>query len=494
MAIIPIFMIASGLFAAGDPIVIDARHQLFLDDTLVASMENVTRCVQPATKFAGNPVLRPTEPWEGDVVIVYGSILRDGDRYRAWYHAGPGVCYAESEDGITWTKPRLDVILVDGAPTNILIDRDAAPDSPNALPHFYEVFGVSNDDREADPERRYKMGFLSIERDYTGPRQDPFHGNQRRGLAVAGSPDGIHWTLIDSWSTEAICDGATHWMFDPARDKYVLYGRTKYIAPEVKEAWAGDAWAQANFWGRSVARTESPDFLDWDFKDPASAPVVMTVDPADAPATEIYSMQVFPYEGAYIGLVQAFLSRPEGTLLELQLAASPDGVAFTRVADHAPFIPCGPVSSWDRFNNSAANNPPIEIGDELRFYYGGRTYRHSPYEGDDKGDSGGYIGFASIQRDRFVSLEASFDGGTVTTPPVMLPSAAVHVNAKADFGEIRVTLLDKEGAVVAESEPIRQDGLDIPVAWTGDAPARLDEPVALRFALRNAKLFAFWCP
>jgi len=479
--------------AAGD-FKLDGRKRLFLDDAVVSSMENVTRTIHPAAKFAGNPVLRATEPWEGATALVYGSVLREDDgTFRIWYLCSKGVAYAESSDGITWRKPALDVVQHEGRPTNVVIDRDAAEGAPGYLPYFYEMFGVFKDGREQDPGRRYKMGFLSIQRDYDGPRRDPFHGNQRRGLGVAASPDGIHWTLVDNWATEAICDGATHWMYDPAGERHVLYGRTKHVADEVKSAWSGDAWFDKNFWGRAVARAESPDFWQWDLKDPASAPVVMEADVNDPVATEIYGMNVFPYGAQYVALVQRFQSRPEDVFLDLQLGVSQDTVHFERVGNRTPFIPCGEVGSWDRFNNSAANNPPIEVGDELRFYYGGRTYRHSPYEGADKGVSGGAIGFASILRDRFVSLGASFDGGTVVTRPVTIAGSKLHVNADADFGAVTVDVLNQDGGVIAKSAPVKEDGLDIAVAWEEGGLDGVEGPVSLRFRVENALLYAFWC-
>ena len=64
--------------------------QLFLDDWLIESQTNVTRRVHPAEKSPDNPVLWPREPWEGNVAIIYGSVIRDGDRYRMWYHGGSG--------------------------------------------------------------------------------------------------------------------------------------------------------------------------------------------------------------------------------------------------------------------------------------------------------------------------------------------------------------------------------------------------------------------
>jgi len=114
-----------------------------------------------------------------------------------------------------------------------------------------------------------------------------------------------------------------------------------------------------------VARVESPDFIHWNITAPAEGPVVMTADTEDEPGTEVYSMLVFPYESVYIGLVQAFHNRPDKCHLDIQLAVSRDSIEFTRVGDRSAFLPCGPIGSWDRFNNSVANNPPIEVGDEL---------------------------------------------------------------------------------------------------------------------------------
>ena len=151
--------------------------------------------------------------------------------------------------------------------------------------------------------------------------------------------------------------------------------------------------------------------------------------------------------------------------MDIDLAVSHDGVRFTRVGDRTPFIPVGEVGEWDRFNNSVSNNFPIAVGDELRFYYSGRTVRHAPYDGKDTSSLGNGVGFAAIRRDRFVSLTASFDGGRIVSKPVRLVGSSLHLNAKSDFGEILVEILDLGGNVLSVSKLIRRDGLDIPVDW-----------------------------
>lgn len=491
MPLLPVLLTAllATTAAAASPIRVGATRHLFLDDELIESTTNVRREVQQARKFEGNPVLRPTEPWEGNVALLYGSVLREGGRYRMWYMNSGAVAYAESADGITWTKPDLGIVTIDGRATNLVHKTGAGCCE---LPFYRELMGVVRDDLEEDPTKRYKMGYISIHDGYSGPSEDPFHRGQRRGLGIAVSPDGIRWTSVDPFATEATCDGLSTWMLDSCRDRYVLYGRSKQTLPEVDEAWSKFDWYKKWHWGRSVMRAESVDLIEWSHTTPVSAPVVMSADAKDEPGTEIYSLMVFPYESVYIGLVQAFVARPDASYLELQLAVSHDSVRFERVGDRKAFIPVGPVGSWDRFNQSPANNPPLEVGDELRFYYAGRTYRHGPYDGPDKGVSGSAIGFASIKRDRFVALESSFEGGEIITKPLAVQGGTLHINAKSDFGEIRVEAIDPGGRVVARSRPVAVDSLDIPVEWEEGALPDPGVPVRLRMTLKNALLSALW--
>ena len=481
------------LSAAGDDatITVGQRKQLFLDDYLVASMTNVRRRVHLAEKHKGNPVIWKTEPWEESLNVVYGSVIRDEEKYKMWYQSGYGVSYAESDDGITWTKPRLDLMVIDGQKTNVLFRKKSETSGSDELPYFQELFGVTKDPREADPSRRYKMCTLSIDWNYTGPK--PNHLNQLRGVGVAGSPDGIHWKIIDSFATVAICDGATHWMFDPALQKYVLFGRTLKTPPEIEAAWSKYDWYPGWHSGRAVGRIESADLVKWNLTETGTAPVVITPDLQDEPGTEIYSVNVFPYESAYIGLLQVYLARPDACVLNVQLVASHDGVHFTRVGDRSSIISVGPVGSWERFNTSLANNPPITVGDDLRIYYGNRIYRHSPYDGKDTSSRTGGIGFATVKRDRFVSLEASFDGGAIVTKPLKLQGNTLHLNSKSDYGEIVVEVLAPDGKLVAKSRPIYRDSLDSPVEWEQGSLAGTNGPVVLRITLKNACLYALWC-
>jgi len=174
------------------------------------------------------------------------------------------------------------------------------------------------------------------------------------------------------------------------------------------------------------------------------------------------------------------------------LAWSQDGLEWKRHRE--PFIPLGTSGEWDRFNNSVATQPLV-VGDELWFYYSGRTYRHGPYAAKDQGPVWGAIGLAKLRLDGFASLDASFDGGSVVTRAFVLPAGELFVNAAAEYGEVVVEVLGEAGQPVGgyKSIPLEQDAVSVPVSWPeGRKLASLKRrTVSLRFSLRNARLYAF---
>lgn len=70
---------------------------------------------------SAEPVLISEFPFEG-ASVMNPCVLIEGGVYRMWYSAGetyePNVmCYAESADGITWKKSRINPILIHGTET-----------------------------------------------------------------------------------------------------------------------------------------------------------------------------------------------------------------------------------------------------------------------------------------------------------------------------------------------------------------------------------------
>jgi hypothetical protein len=77
---------------------------LFLDYRDYERVEGFTRVLEPARRFAGNPVMRPERPWEGNRLYLYGTVAYDGEReqFQLWYTTlgagGTRGCYAVSRD------------------------------------------------------------------------------------------------------------------------------------------------------------------------------------------------------------------------------------------------------------------------------------------------------------------------------------------------------------------------------------------------------------
>jgi hypothetical protein len=488
---------------ASEPIIIDQTKQLFLDDEIIETKNKIQRIIHPVTKHPANPILEADSPWEDKRCLLYGSVIKENKSFRMWYYTSikerpkenrkstTGVAYAESQDGIHWNKPELGLLKINGMKTNLLLERDRPQQPGHPFPYFYELFGV----QKSPKTNQYMMGFLSIQHPYSGPSEDPFHKRARRGLGLATSPDGINWKIKNSFVTDSICDGDTHFMYDPKGDRFVLYGRTKVRSEKLLKAWEGknySDWAQKNYWGRVVARVESPDMIHWNHTKPKKAPVVMSADEKDEAGTEIYSMMVFPYESVYIGLIQIFHNQPDQSHLDFQLAVSRDTIHFERVGDRTTFLPCGGIGEWDRFNNSIATNPPIRVGNELRFYYGGRSYRHGPYNGDDNGVIEGGIGLATIPIDRFVSLSGSYNNANFVTKPLLIKNKNFYLNANSKFGKIKVEILNLDNQVIAKSVVLQSDELKQQIEWEeGNIPGG-NQPVRLRFSLENAHLYSFW--
>ena len=117
--------------AAEPPLAIGDRRELFVDGRLVESLRNARRELH-------HPVPRELAithdaAWEG-AGSGYHSVFRDGELYRMYYRGtklgvdggklrtGPEVyCYAESRDGVTFTKPDLQLFEHNGSKQNNII-------------------------------------------------------------------------------------------------------------------------------------------------------------------------------------------------------------------------------------------------------------------------------------------------------------------------------------------------------------------------------------
>ena len=100
-------------------------RRLFLDTMVVERSQGLERVFHAAVKHIGNPIIRRDRPWEGWGPYLYGTVLRHDGKLKMWYQVigkeSADVCYAESQDGLEWLKPRLGIVEYNGSKANNIV-------------------------------------------------------------------------------------------------------------------------------------------------------------------------------------------------------------------------------------------------------------------------------------------------------------------------------------------------------------------------------------
>ena len=470
---------------AAEPIDIGLRRELFVDDHL---LEQLT----------GNASLRlhhptPREiamvhdaPWEGTASSSH-TVFQDGDLYRMYYRGwnfwfGSGMlhfskavtCYAESKDGIHWTKPELGIVEFQGSKKNNIIHNGIG--TLNFAP-----FIDTNPD--CPREARYKAiaGVL-----------------HEGGMYVFQSADGIRWSLMQKQPvlTKGPFDSVNLAFWDPTARKYRAYRRW------IKEG------------RRAVRTTASCDLIHWE---PQSDLTYI-----DSPQEELYENKVFPYPRAphiLIGLPARYIERgwspsmralPEpkereeraalserfGTALtETLVMASRDGVHFKRWNE--AFLRPGAQrpGTWQYGHQFAAWQlvetqsllpgapPELSIYAHERYWHG----------------EGVALRRYTLRLDGFVSARADWKGGRLLTKPLVFAGSQLELNFSTSVaGSIRVEIQNEsgtpiEGFSLADCPEIFGDTVARRVTWKNgaDLSKRAGSPIRLLFELRDADLYSF---
>jgi len=446
------------------------ESQLFLDDTWIADSNRVGRVWHQPRKRA-EPVLQATAAWEG-IPVMFGSVLCRAGRFQMWYISWQGayrgaIAYAESPDGIHWTKPALGLVDVDGRrDNNLLFARHDC---------YVDNLGVVDD--PADRRWPLKMIYWTNQ------------GRKPGSLCSARSADGIHW----DWSLGTVLPGWGDRMnVMPARvdGKIVVLARDPGLVD--RYGW------------RLSSRIESRDLVRW-----SKPELLVKQDPEDDPHLEIYSATAFRYESMYIGSIERMHMVPD--LLDPELWFSHDSHVWHRTRPRGTFLERGPAGSWDGAWLCLPGSGPIRRNGELLFHYSGRACAHAHHDSYRVA----VIGLASLRIDGFCSLQAVDREGWVETPPLRWVRGELHLNVDPrrdltahpayDGGEVRVEVRDARNKPVrgyrfADCVPVTRntahrtagDGT-LPVEWNrGRKMAALaGRKIRLAFRLRDAHLYSF---
>ncbi|MCB1120598.1 MAG: exo-alpha-sialidase [Verrucomicrobiae bacterium] len=453
------------------PTVIDigTRRELFVDHFLLQSLNN-TRLQLHHPKREG--VAFPFDkPWEGPW-SAYPTVIKDGGLYRMYYRGLPNVgddvraytCYAESRDGISWTKPDMGLYEVMGTRNNNVVLAEEDMWSHNFSPFLDTRPGVP-------AKERYKA----------------IASEKKNGLVAFVSADGIHWKRKGDgyFFTDGMFDSHNVAFWSDHEQHYLCYFRT----------WTGDGYSGF----RTIARTTSKDFIHWSPRED------MTY--GGTPQEHLYTNGTHPYMRAphiYLALAKRFF--PDKAALSKSVAqtlvsnpdygkASSDSILMTsRGGNHydrtfmEAFIrPGETLQDWVARDNTPALG--VVEGNERELF----LYRMSHY-----GQESAHLTRYSIRKDGFASLSAPYSGGEATTKPFTFDGRKLTLNyASSAAGEIRVEIQDEAGQPVPgfslqDCIPVFGDELDRTIRWAkgADVSAFAGKPIRLRFSLRDADLFS----
>jgi hypothetical protein len=484
--LLPATVLSSVAFGAEptprEVIEIGSRRELFFDRFLIDTMTNATlRLHRPVDR---GPVLAFDRPWEGPF-SGYVTILHAGQKYQAYYRGAPTaerkdtgdhqvVCYAESDDGIHWTKPSLDLFPRPGAATTNIVLADAAPDTHNFSPLIDTRPGVN-------PAERYKA----------------IGGYHEPGLSAYGSPDGIRWKRLrdgpvltrgdvgfKEGSKSIVFDSQNVAFWSDAEGKYLLFYR---VYKDGK---------------RRIARVESDDFLTW------KAPTLMEYRRGNEPAPieQIYISQTQPYFRAphvYIATSARFMQgRRAITAQEAEairvnpryfndtsdavFMTSRGGGVYDRTFMEAFIVPGVGAENWTSRTNYPALNV-VSTG----------PHEMSLYVNQNYGQPTSHLRRYSLRLDGFASVRADYDGGEMRTKPLSFQGSKLLLNfATSAAGGIRVEMQDEGGTPIpgftlADCQELIGNDIERAVTFaSGDLHRLAGQAVRLRFVMKDADLYA----
>lgn len=475
---VPVSAVLEGMspfYLSSKPDVIDISlgRQLFVDDFLIAH-STVKRVWHQAEYYPANPVFFPEEEWEMTAEGAVAAPFSDGvwydesdSKFKMWYMAGGRgyengfvTCYAESSDGITWTRPSLNYV----KGTNIVL-RGLNRDSNT----------IWIDKTESNPNLRFKM-FVAAE------------GKSHWGYHYYTSSDGKYWRSVNE--SGKIADRSTVF-YNPFRGVWVWSLRHNIRLSSSVLVRGRDYMEDADVVAgnkKAFANLESFWFGPW--PDEPKHPVYKGVQPA------IYNLDAIGYESLMLGVFSSWAGPENGVCAsdkvikrnQLLLGYSRDGWSWFR-GDFTPFCAVDDnTDAWNNGNIQSAVGSPLIVGDKLYFYMSGRRLNEAKKEVIS-------TGLATLRRDGFASMSGS---GEVVTEILKYSGNYLFINAAAR-GSMIVELLDENGDVIpgfsaGECNIVKTDGCKIMVSWKEHSDLRSlnGRNLKIKFHLEDADLYSFW--
>ncbi len=426
--------------------------------------------VEPAGK--SGPILEADRPWEQGADPGWVQVMEDEGRYRMWYGIGTegepdAICYAESEDGLAWTKPELGLFEVGGSSANNVVwqgrgavhfsvfkDPTAPPEARYRCWTFKGWF-EGEPDQELDGEegmRRLKAQNASE------PSEDALPVKLRGTMYGMNSPDGLRWTAIKEPILEGWHDTHDICTYDEGREKYVGYFRGFYAGR------------------RAIAYAETDDFEHWPAPEVIHHQLIQ-----DPPGDSLYSNCYTRYPDVPgVHLMFPAVYHQDDDSVDGQLAVSMDGRNWTRHT-HRAIVERGlpeerdaarvyPEPALLRFRSDGKFRLPLRCSPRF----------HDQGPGSELAAGGGYVGWAEWEEDRLAGIHAASEGAFMVTRPLELGERMLANFRTSHDGWVRFELTDRiawptepwpglEGYRFEDMVPLTGDRTHCPIAW-GERP------------------------
>ena len=463
------------LKATGEVRELDSRLELFVDDYLIDTMSDLELNLH-SPRSAGK-VMVFDRPWEGVTSGSTTAVFQDGDLYRMYYrgssHGGyalesllePGeevipehphtACYAESRDGIHWSRPSLGLFEYEGSRDNNIVWMGRGTGA-------FLPFKDSNP--QAPASELYKA---------VGP--------DRGALYAFTSPDGIHWKELreEPIITDGAFDSPNLAFWDTVHERYVSVYRDFKLGV------------------RTIKIATSTDFRNWT---PGQ-----WGEFGDAPAEHLYTNATRPYFRAphiYFAFPRRFHpwktqgpfnQAHAGGCSDAIFMSSRDAIHWNRQLD-AFIRPGREMRNWSHRSNTPAWGLLATAPDEISLF----VQRHYTFPTN-------YLERMVVRTDGFMSVHAGPEEGELITRPLTFRGENLVLNfATSAAGSIRVEIQDAGGRPLAgfaleESPLIWGDEIEHTVRWershtqadTSKPLARISgQPVRLRFVMKDADLYS----
>ena len=403
------------------------------DNVSIPHTQNLKLEMRHPVKHDLNPVMKRGASGTPDAhgVQFYGSIIKDGAKYRMWYVAFDDdtnnkvassrwrAAYAESVDGLNWVKPELGLADFHGSTKNNLLDMGGGA-------WGFVNLKVIKDDLEPDASRRYKMTTHVYYR----------HTRRLGTLLPFVSADGLRWKPVKEVKPikaelrkENLFIPGFH--FEPCGGLYQWDGQY-FISGQ--NALPGTHHYQ----GRVNRTYRSSDFVNWS----ATNAITFTrttqqewLGPNRSREGEQSheGISVWNRGNVLLGTYGRWHGGAEwkDTTIDLGFVMSNDGLNFREAEHEHTFIARGKDGVWDQ--GGLIQGQGFEnIGEQTFIYYG--TWDPRPTGGPEMTRGG--VGIAALPRDRFGDLvfDPSNEGpGDYQLPQVTaeLVTASLSVKIRA---------------------------------------------------------------